>query len=149
MIIFMPGRLRQTYSKQQLHPDEFPYFEKGEQQILLEVDNKKIVPAICYESLQTDHSAKASKLGAEIYLASVAKPQNSINEAMTHYSNVAKNYSMPVLMSNCVGYCDNFISAGFSSVWTKQGRLVGQLDNKTEGILIFDTGTEEVTKKAI
>ena len=51
---------------------------------------------------------------------------------------------MPVLMSNCVGFCDNFLSVGNSSVWTKDGKLVGQLDDKTEGILIFDTETEEV-----
>ena len=47
-------------------------------------------------------------------------------------------------MSNCVGFCDNFQSVGRSSVWTKQGRLAGQLDNKQEGILIFDTETEKI-----
>jgi predicted amidohydrolase len=149
MIIFQPNQPRQTYSKQQLHSDELPYFESGTEQVIITFDKIKIAPAICYESLQPDHSAKASKLGAEIYLASVAKPYNGLNKAMIHYSNVAKNYSMPVLMSNYVGFCDNFVSAGFSSVWTKQGQLVGQLDDKNEGILIFDTETEEVTARII
>lgn len=149
MIIFQPNELRQTYSKQQLHSDELPYFENGDRQTILTVDNKKIAPAICYESLQSDHSDKARKLGAEIYLASVAKSQNGINKALKYFPKVAKNYSMAVLMSNCIGYCDNFESYGFSSVWTKQGFLVGQLDNKNEGILIFDTETEEVTKHTI
>jgi predicted amidohydrolase len=149
MIIFQPNGLRQTYSKQQLHSDEFPYFVNGEKQIILTVDNMKIAPAICYESLQTDHSENANKLGAEIYLASVAKSQNGINKAMIHYPAVAKKFSMPVLMSNCVGYCDNFQSVGKSSVWTKQGNLVGQLDDKLEGILIFDTETEEVIERTL
>lgn len=149
MIVFQPDRPRQTYSKQQLHSDEYPYFENGDQQIVLNVDNKKVVPAICYESLQPDHSDKASKLGAEIYLASIAKSENGVNKAMKHYPVVAKNYSMPVLMSNCIGFCDNFVGAGFSTVWTKQGQLVGQLDDKNEGILIFDTETEEVIKHTI
>ena len=144
MIIFQPDTPRQTYSKQQLHSDEFPYFVNGEEQIILTVDNKKIAPAICYESLQTDHSDNAKKLGAEIYVASVAKSQNGINKAMTHYPAVAKKFSIPVLMSNCVGLCDNFESVGQSSVWTKQGNLAGQLDGKEEGILIFDTETEEI-----
>ncbi len=89
------------------------------------VDNKKIVPAICYESLQTEHSENAKEIGAEIYVASVAKSQNGINKAMTHYPAVAKKFSMPVLMANCVGFCDNFESVGQSSVLTKQGNLAG------------------------
>jgi predicted amidohydrolase len=147
MIIFQPDTPRQTYSKQQLHSDEFPYFVNGEEQIILTVDNKKIAPAICYESLQTDHSDNAKILGAEIYVASVAKSQNGINKAMTHYPAVAKKFSIPVLMSNCVGFCDNFESVGQSSVWTKQGNLAGQLDEKSEGILIFDTETEKIIKQ--
>lgn len=149
MIVFQPDKVRQTYSKQQLHSDELPYFEKGDQQIMLMVGREKIAPAICYESLQPDHVEKASKLGANIYLASVAKPQNGINKALAYFPEVAKTYSMPVLMFNCVGYCDNFQSVGFSSIWTKQGRLVGQLDENSEGILVFDTETEEVIQQTI
>ena len=144
MLIFQPGTPRQTYSKQQLHADELPYFVNGEKQIILTVGNKKIAPAICYESLQTGHSEIAHQLGAEIYVACVAKSQNGIDKALAHYPAVAKKFSMPVLMSNCVGYCDNFQSVGKTSVWTKKGNLVGQLDDKLEGILIFDTETEEV-----
>jgi predicted amidohydrolase len=147
MIIFQPDTPTQTYSKQQLHSDEFPYFLSGEEQIILTVDNKKIAPAICYESLQTDHSDNAIKLGAEIYVASVAKSKNGIDKAMIHYPEVAKKFSIPVLMSNCVGFCDNFESVGQSSVWTKQGKLAGQLDEISEGILIFDTETGEIIKQ--
>jgi len=147
MIIFQPDQPRQTYSKQQLHEDEFPYFVTGDQQVILTVDNKKIAPAICYESLQPEHAHKANSLGADIYLASVAKSQNGINKAMIHYPQVAKNYSMTVLMSNCVGFCDNFNSVGNSAVWAKDGKLIGQLDDKNEGLLIFDTETEELIKR--
>ncbi len=146
MIIFQPNTARLTYSKQQLHSDEFPFFIKGEKQIILTIKNKTIAPAICYESLQADHSENANKLGAEIYLASVAKSQNGIDKAMTYYPSIAHKFSMPVLMSNCVGFCDNFESVGQSSVWTKNGSLAGQLDDKNEGILIFDIDTEEIIK---
>ncbi|HKZ66834.1 MAG TPA: carbon-nitrogen hydrolase family protein [Chitinophagaceae bacterium] len=149
MIIFQPGSPRQTYSKQQLHADEFPYFINGEKQIILTVDNKKVAPAICYESLQIDHSDYANKLGAEIYVASAAKSQKGIDKAMLHYPQVARNFLMPVLMSNCVGCCDNFESVGKTSVWMKQGNLAGQLDDKVEGILIFDTETEEVIEQTL
>lgn len=144
MMIFQPNTPRQLYSKQQLHADEFPFFVNGDNQIILKIGNHKIAPAICYESLQTDHSENAVKLGAKIYIASVAKSQNGIDKAMIHCPEVAKKFSIPVLMSNSVGYCDNFMSVGQSAVWTKHGNLAGQLDDKNEGILIFNTETEEV-----
>jgi len=147
MIIFEPNKPRQTYSKQQLHSDEFPYFENGVGQVIIKTKDKNIAPAICYESLQPTHSENAFKLGADVYLASVAKPANGVEKAFEHFSAVAKQYAMPVLMANCVGFCDNFLSVGNSAVWTKEGKLVGQLDDKTEGILIFDTETEGIIKR--
>lgn len=149
MIIFEPNKPRQTYSKQQLHSDEFPYFENGDGQLIIKTNDKNIAPAICYESLQQTHSENAFKLGADVYLASVAKPANGIKKAFDHYPKIAKQYAMPVLVSNCVGFCDNFLSVGNSSVWTKEGELIGQLDDKSEGILIFDTETEDIDKRIL
>lgn len=149
MIVFQPNKPRQTYSKQQLHSDELPYFEKGDEQLIIKTNDKNIAPAICYESLQPTHSENAFKLGADIYLASVAKPKKGIEKAFDHFPKVAKKCEMPILMANCVGFCDNFLSAGNSAVWTKEGELAGQLDDKTEGILIFDTETEEVIARKI
>lgn len=54
---------------------------------------------------------------------------------------------MPVLMSKRVGSCDNFVSVGNSSIWTKQGNLVTQLDDQCEDLLIFDTEKEEVIEQ--
>jgi len=147
MVIFEANKPRQTYSKQQLHSDEFPYFENGVGQVIVKANGKHIAPAICYESLQATHSENAFKLGADVYLASVAKPETGIEKAFKHYPIVAKQYAMPVLMVNCVGFCDNFLSVGKSAVWTKEGELIGQLDDKTEGILIFDTETEGIVKR--
>lgn len=149
MIIFQPEKPRITYSKQQLHEDEFPYFESGDEQILITIENQKIIPAICFESLQIDHADKAAELGGQIYIASVAKSQNGINKAYEHYPKVAKKYKIPVLMSNCIGECGNFISTGYSSIWTKEGKLIAQLENQHEGIIIFNTETEKVTKQVI
>ena len=149
MIVFQPKQPRILYSKQQLHEDELPYFKNGNEQILITLKNQKIAPAICYESLQMNHADEAVKLGAQIYAASVAKSQNGINKAYVHYPNIAKKYKIPVLMSNCIGECDNFVSAGLSSVWNKEGELILQFDQQEEGIIIFDTETEKVTKQII
>jgi hypothetical protein len=42
-------------------------------------------------------------------------------------------------MSNCIGFCDDFESAGQTSVWDDNGILKGQLDNLNEGLLVYDT----------
>ncbi|MFD2034280.1 carbon-nitrogen hydrolase family protein [Belliella marina] len=149
MLLFQPEIPRQIYAKQLLHSDEIPYFVNGEKQVLITVKRKKIAPAICYESLQSDHSERAFNLGAEIYVASVAKSQRGIDKAMSHYPSIAKRFSMPVLMSNCIGYCDDFLSAGQSAVWDKNGKLVGQLDDHTEGFLIFNIESEKLIKQVI
>jgi len=149
MIIFEPNKPRQTYSKQQLHSDEFPYFEKGVDQLIVLADGTHIAPAICYESLQSSHTETAFKLGAKVYLASVAKSATGVEKGLDHYPKVAKQYAMPVLMSNCIGFCDNFLSVGRSAIWTKVGKLAGQLNDKNEGILLFDTVTEEVIEITI
>lgn len=149
MIIFQPHQPRQTYSKQYLHEDELPYFINGESQVFLTMENIKIAPAICYESLLPEHSANASKNGTAIYFASVAKSTSGVEKAFKHFPEVANKYAMTVLMANAVGPCDNFESAGKTSIWNKNGSLVGQLNDSNEGILIIDTNTQEVIEKII
>ncbi|WP_186755816.1 carbon-nitrogen hydrolase family protein [Echinicola salinicaeni] len=147
MVIFQPNQSRIIYSKQRLHADELPYFIEGKEQVVLNVKNTKIAPAICYESLLEEHAENAKKLGAEIYMASVAKSQNGIKKAYAHYPKIAKQFSIPVLLANCIGYCDNYLSAGQSAVWNKEGEILGRLEKDREGLLIFDPETEEVIKK--
>jgi len=149
MIIFQPNQAKQTYCKQQLHEDEFPYFVSGDKQLIIQLGELKIAPAICYESLQENHAEAAHQLGAAIYIASVAKSQKGVDKAMIHYPAMAKKYAMPVMMCNCTGYCDNFEAVGKSAVWSPDGNLLAQLDEKPEGILIFDTVTAETNRASL
>lgn len=45
-------------------------------------------------------------------------------------------------MTNCVGACDTFLSAGQSAIWNN-GSKVGQLDDKNQELLIFDIKTKK------
>ncbi|UII20524.1 carbon-nitrogen hydrolase family protein [Fulvivirga ligni] len=144
MIIFQPDKARKIYSKQILHDDELPYFVQGHEQLIFKVADKSIAPAICYESLQKAHAENVKINGADIYLASVAKSQNGINKAFNHYPTIANEYSMPVIMGNNIGYCDNFMGAGQSAVWNEKGELLGKLSDDKEGLLIYDTLTQEI-----
>lgn len=145
MLIFQPTQPVQTYAKQILHSDEEPYFMNGDNQILIQVEGLKIAPAICFESLQPGHAEKASLLGADLYVTSVAKSSAGVTKAYRHYPQIAATYGMPVLMANSVGPCDNFIGAGQTGVWLKNGALSGYLSHTEEGLLVFDTSTGEVS----
>ncbi|HYF02813.1 MAG TPA: carbon-nitrogen hydrolase family protein [Patescibacteria group bacterium] len=149
MIIFQKDAPRQTYSKQFLHEDELPFFIPGNKQAFLKISNMTVTPAICYESLLPAHAENAFKNGADVYVASVAKSANGVEKAQRHYPEVARRFLKPVVMINSIGPCDNFYSVGTSSVWNSAGELVGQLDDKSEGLLIFDTATEEVTHQTL
>ncbi len=146
MIIFQPKKTRVCYSKQYLHSDEYPYFSKGSSQTYMTINKKKIAPAICYESMLIEHVEHAFNNGAEIYVASVAKSTEDVKKAMKYYPKIANKFSIPVLMVNCVGFCDNFESVGTTSIWNNKETLIGQLNNKSEGILIFNTDTQKVAK---
>jgi len=147
MIFFQPHKPREIYSKQKLHSDELPFFVEGEAEFFLDAESEKIAPAICYESMLHEHSEKAVQNGAKIYLTSVAKSADGVERGYKHYAEIAAKNSLTVLMSNCLGKCDDFESVGKSAAWSNKGEIVGKLDDAREGILIFDTGTQEIVEK--
>jgi predicted amidohydrolase/predicted GNAT family N-acyltransferase len=146
MVLFQRNKERMLYSKQMLHHDELPYFVCGNGQTYLTIKEHKIAIGICYETLQRGHFVNAIQKSADIYIASVAKPKGGVDKAYKHFSKIANDFNTPILMSNSIGFCDNFMSAGQSTVWNKDGELIGKLDQQNQGFLIYDTelGTEEI-----
>jgi predicted amidohydrolase len=149
MIIFQPRKARQVYSKKYLHADEEPFFVSGENLLCSLSNQTNVALAICYELSIPEHAENAFKTGGEIYIASVAKSVSGIAKATERLADIAKTYSMTVLMSNCIGLCDGMDCGGRTSAWNNKGVLLGQLDDVSEGILILDTETQEVTSLVI
>jgi predicted amidohydrolase len=149
MVIFQPHKARQIYSKQYLHTDEEPFFICGPGVTGLIGDRANMALAICYELSIPEHAEKAFRNGAEFYIASVAKSASGVEQAAKRLGEIARTYSMTVFMSNCIGPSDDFESAGKSAVWNNKGLLVGQLNDTNEGVLIFDTETQELIEIAI
>jgi predicted amidohydrolase len=149
MVLFHPRTPRQIYSKKYLHPDEEDYFVSGQNSTGLIRNITSVALAICYELSVPEHSENASKSGAEVYIASVAKSADGVEKAVKSLSDIATRYSMTVLMSNCIGECDGIECGGKTSIWNNKGLLVGQLNDTDEGILIIDTDTQELIEKTI
>ncbi len=149
MVIFHPHQKRQVYAKKYLHADEEPFFVSGQNGTDLMDHKPNLALAICYELSVPEHAENAFRQGANVYVASVAKSASGVDQANKRLSEIAKTYSMTVFMSNCVGFCDNFESAGKTSVWNDNGLLVGQLDDVHEGILVFDTVSQACVQTVI
>ncbi|MCZ4408522.1 carbon-nitrogen hydrolase family protein [Cryomorphaceae bacterium 1068] len=143
-VFFLPGKDRLLYLKTLLHEDELGFFSEGKNQPLLLDIAKKAAFGICYESLKRAFYEKVLENHAEMYIASVAKSIEGVECAYAQFPEIARVYNVPVLMSNCVGNSDDFVSSGQSAVWNQQGDLMGQLDGESQGLLFYDMQTEEV-----
>ena len=149
LILFQPYKKRQTYSKKYLHIDEKAYFKSGQNFPILKLSAFNIALAICFEISVPAHVETAVKNGVDIYIASVAKSESGVEQAAARLSDIAKKHAIPVMLSNCVGQSDDFVSAGKSSVWNHNGMLLAQLDDVHEGIIIYDVVTQEHLAKTI
>lgn len=136
---FAPREPFRIYAKQILHADELPYFVPGSEQLAMSIGRSIVAPAICFESLQAAHAARAAELGANVYLASVAKSASGVEKARIHYPVIARRHRMSVVMANSVGRVDDYIGAGCSAAWAPDGRVIGELDGNNEGLLIAET----------
>jgi len=143
LIFFQPGQPRKLYSKKFLHADEEPFFTAGMQFPVMNIKGQNISPAICYELSVPEHAATAHDSGGQIYLVSVAKTVKGMDHAIERLTTVSKEYSMTVVLANCVGHCDNADCGGRSSAWNNKGQLIGQLNEAEEGILLVDTSLEK------
>jgi predicted amidohydrolase len=149
MVIFEPNKPRRVYTKRYLHTDELPFFTAGQEQVFLGEGKDKIALSICYELSVPEHAAYAHEQGANIYLSSVAKSVAGTAKAIETLSATASQYGMAVLLSGCVGHCDNFDCGGGTAVIGKEGKVLAELNATDEGVLIFDTETEEVVEKIL
>jgi predicted amidohydrolase len=147
MIIFQPNLPRQAYSKQHLHSDEVPFFINGDRQVFLNYDGQKIAPGICYETSLPVHWENAHQNGANLYVASVSKTAAGMEKLAKFFSEMAKKYSIHVLLSNSIGHEDDFMSAGRSAAWDNEGKMLAQLDDINEGILVYDTETNQTIQQ--
>ncbi|WP_432735127.1 carbon-nitrogen hydrolase family protein [Maridesulfovibrio sp. FT414] len=145
MAWFIPNEPSISYAKQQLHDDELPYFVSGEKQLILQTENYNLAPAICYESLQPSHAEHAVAMGANVYLASVAKSDGGIAKAMRHYPKIALKHKIYVIMANCIGPNDDFVSAGQSAAWNRNGDLIALMGRDSNGILMVDLDRNEAS----
>ncbi len=143
-LLFRPQWDVLVYSKQHLHRDEEPFFEPGQKSNGLIHTDPAIALAICYELTVPLHAHTAVESGATVYIASVAKSALGTENACTRMSEIAAQYSIMGMMSNCLGRLNGSECVGRSSAWTRSGKLLLQLDTENAGLIVLDQQSEEV-----
>jgi predicted amidohydrolase len=143
MVIFRPAKERITYSKQYLHPTETAIFTPATNPLVIKFDSDIVAPAICYELSNPDHHTFAAQNNATVYMASVLNSVSGVASDLAKLAAIAQRYRMVTFMANFVGQSGGYNCAGKSSVWNTNGEMVKQLGEKEEGLIIFDTKTDE------
>ncbi|MCA9918447.1 MAG: carbon-nitrogen hydrolase family protein [Anaerolineales bacterium] len=149
LLIFQPQQPRRLYTKHFLHADELPFFSAGPNAVGHIGPQNEAALAICYEISIPEHALAAASSGAQIYLASVAKYARGMANAYGRLAQIAQMHQMTTLMVNGVGLADGEFCAGGTAVWNTSGQLLAQLDEHSEGLLIFDRKSEAVLVELI
>jgi predicted amidohydrolase len=149
MVLFQPNKPRQVNSKKYLHADEEPFFVNGNNISGLIINDTPVALAICYEIAVPQHAEDAATNGAHVYIASVAKTVKGVEKAFTRLSEIASKYEMTVLLSNCIGMCEDGECGGRSAAWNNKGILIDELNDTEEGLLLLDTAKQTATKISI
>jgi hypothetical protein len=64
-------------------------------------------------------------------------------------TDISRTYGMASLFSNTVGLSEGAHCGGKSSARNRSGELVGKLDAEEEGIVLYDTETEDAVTQAV
>ncbi|MBX2895650.1 MAG: carbon-nitrogen hydrolase family protein [Cyclobacteriaceae bacterium] len=145
LLIFQPGKSVLVYGKQYLHPDEEPWFIPGKNIPPILIKGCWVQLAICYELSVEEHFNTTMSAKPDVYIASVAKFSKGIEPSYKRLVSIAST-RIHALFVNAVGAADNGVCAGGSAVWNKKGELLASLGVAEEGLLIFDTTTESITR---
>ncbi|WP_282630662.1 carbon-nitrogen hydrolase family protein [Empedobacter sedimenti] len=144
MIILQPFKERLVYSKTNLFHSELDIFSPGSDNLVVHFENgENFTPAICYDISDPEHSFIAKNNNTSLYIASVLNSISGVDDDLKKLSHIAKNNQMNVMMANYIGQSGGYNCAGKSSVWNNKGQLIMQMNNTDEGLIIYDTNTEE------
>lgn len=135
-VICFPNGSVQFYSKQYLHPGEEIYCSSGITDYFFKVNGYQVALAICADFTKPEHSQRARKLGADIYLVSALISDNGFATDSKILSDIASEHGFPVLLSNHISVMGGWETCGNSSVWNSLGKLVIRAHSKENGLVM-------------
>jgi len=119
-------------------PAEATWFRPGARNPLVRFGEHTAAVAVCADTGQPAHSARAAARGAGIYLASMfVIPSDYEGEAM-NFEAIAQRHGMVVAMANHGGASGGLAAAGRSTIWSPTGEVLARLDPSGEGVAVAE-----------
>jgi predicted amidohydrolase len=137
-VTFAPFAQPTTYCKRLLHPDELPFFSAGQSNQPWLLKSPKVALVICFELTDDALIRSALRADAELLIASVAKHKDGMDSAHVRLHEIAASFQVPTMIVNSLGLQDGMNCCGDSAAWNRNGRLVSQLGDEEEGLLMVD-----------
>jgi len=136
-LIYLPTGKCELYVKQYLHPGEEQFYQTSVHYAPhVQVADAVIANAICFDIENDEHVKNAVKSRSTVYAASIFYSENGIHGGLERLQNIAKLYSIPVVMSNYVGTCWNTVAGGMSTIYSQAGDIVVQGTARGECLLV-------------
>ncbi|MDR9829025.1 carbon-nitrogen hydrolase family protein [Vibrio sp. FNV 38] len=135
-VICFPDGSVQFYSKQYLHEGESKYCSFGSTDYFFTVNGYQIGLAICADFTAPEHSQRAKKLGADIYVVSALISNSGFVPDSKLLSEIASEHRIPVLLSNHMSETGDWDTCGKSSVWDRLGKLAVGSSGKESGLVL-------------
>jgi predicted amidohydrolase len=125
-----------TYTKEHLHPGEEKVFTSGPGGPTLQIDDSTIALAICADTTHPQHAANASSRGANVYAAGVLIGESGYEPDTALLRQYSLQHRMAILMANHSAPTGGWVSAGKSSIWSEDGKLVAASAGTEEALVI-------------
>jgi predicted amidohydrolase len=142
--IIMPNTAPLIYIKQYLHNGEVDYYQsRNDYNSTIAIKGETISFAICADIDNPKHVEAAASIGCTTYVSSIFFTTGSIANAHKMLSNYARKHCLNIVMSNYGGSCWKLESGGRSAMWTNQGNLIQESNNRDECLVIAQRKDKE------
>lgn len=135
-VVCFPDGSVQFYSKQYLHEGEDKYCSFGATDYFFTVNGHQIALSICADFIAPEHSQRAKKLGADVYVVSALISNNGFVPDAKILSEIALEHRIPVLLSNHISETGGWGTCGKSSAWDPLGKLAVSSSGKEIGLVL-------------
>ncbi|MCE0495451.1 carbon-nitrogen hydrolase family protein [Vibrio salinus] len=142
-VICFPDGSVEFYSKQYLHSGEEAYCSVGVSDYFFTVNGYQIALAICADFISAEHSERARKSGADIYIVSALISENGFTPDSQVLSDIASKYGFPVLLSNHISVTGGWEACGQNSIWNSRGELAISSDSKERCLVLCTLSDDE------
>jgi predicted amidohydrolase len=144
-VICFPNGAVDFYSKQYLHSGEEKYCSAGREDYQFSIKGRRVSLAICADFSMPEHSLNASKLGADLYLASALISESGYDADAKILSKIATSHQFPVLLSNHISRTGGWLACGNNTVWDANGQVVFRSESQQSCLVLCSFKGDEIT----